>query len=59
MAHWLHRWQRLFLVLGVGILPAFIMRCDRAALNFQRGFFQGLGEDAAQIVGDMLTTTQP
>lgn len=39
----LFRW---FLIIGAsGALPAFVMRCDKAALNFQRGLFRGLGED--------------
>ena len=46
----LFRW--LMLVSTAGILPAFILNCDSAALNFQRGLFQGLGEDA----GDFLLT---
>ena len=44
------RMVRWLLVASVGVLPAFILRCDRAALNFQRGLFQGLGEDAAEIL---------
>jgi hypothetical protein len=42
------RW--LMIVAAAGVLPAFILRCDKAALNFQRGLLQGLGED----VGDLL-----
>ena len=39
------RW--LMVVASAGILPAFVLRCDKAALNFQRGLFYGLGEDVA------------
>lgn len=42
------RW--LAVGLASGALPAFILNCDKAALNFQRGLLQGLGED----VGDLL-----
>ena len=35
------RW--VFVVAAAGVAPAFVMRCDKAALNVQRGFFQGLG----------------
>jgi len=49
------RWLRLLMVGLVGVLPAFIMRCDKAALNFQRGLMQGLGED----VGDLILAQFP
>ena len=26
------------------------MRCDKAALNFQRAFFEGLGEEASDLL---------
>lgn len=48
------RW--FMVVCTVGVLPAFILRCDKAALNFQRAFFQGLGEDAADAVLTFNTT---
>lgn len=35
------RW--VFLVAAAGVVPAIVMRCDKAALNLQRGFYQGLG----------------
>ena len=35
------RW--VFVVAAAGVMPAFVMRCDKAALNFQRGLYQGLG----------------
>ena len=47
------RIMRWLVIVGMsGILPGFIMRCDKAALNFQRGLFEGLGEE----VGDLLVT---
>ena len=50
------RIMRWLVIVGMsGILPAFIMRCDKASLNFQRGLFQGLGEE----VGDLLVTQFP
>lgn len=42
------RW--LMVVGAAGALPAFILNCDKAALNFQRGFLLGLGEDVADLV---------
>lgn len=42
---------RWLAIIGVaGFQWAFVLRCDKAALNFQRAFFQGLGEDTADIV---------
>lgn len=41
-------------VCAAGVLPAFVMRCDKAALNFQRGLFEGFGYDVADIVTDAL-----
>ena len=42
------RW--LMIVVASGVLPAFILQCDKAALNFQRGLMQGLGEEAADLI---------
>lgn len=42
------RW--LSIVAVAGLLPAFILRCDKAALNFQRGLLQGLGEDVGDLI---------
>ncbi len=42
---------RWLMVVGVaGFLPAFFLRCDKAALNFERGLLQGLGEDVADLL---------
>ncbi len=35
---------------AAGLLPAFILNCDKAALQLQRGFLQGLGEDLGDMV---------
>jgi hypothetical protein len=35
------------------------MRCDKAALNVQRGFYQGLGDELSDIVGDQIGTLVP
>ena len=44
-------WLRWLMIVGVaGFLPAFILNCDKAALNLQRGFLLGLGEDVAGLV---------
>lgn len=54
-----HRLLRWLLVLGAsGVLPAFIMRCDKAALNFQRGLFRGLGEDVGALIISQLPAQQ-
>ncbi len=42
------RW--LMVVSVAGVLPAFVLRCDKAALNFQRGLMQGLGEDVGDLI---------
>ena len=44
---------RWMVILGMsGVLPAFVLRCDKAALQLQRGFFYGLGDAAAELVLD-------
>ena len=47
------RW--LVLVAASSILPAFVMRCDKAALNFQRGLFLGLGQDVSGLIVEQAT----
>jgi hypothetical protein len=44
------RW--VFLVAAAGVLPASVMRCDKAALNFQRGLYQGLGLNVSEVLVD-------
>jgi hypothetical protein len=41
-----------WLALAVGLLPAYVLQCDKAALNFQRGFWYGLGLNASDSVAD-------
>ena len=55
-----HRFARwLMLVCSAALLPAFILRCDKAALNLQRGFFDGLGFNiAAQLVDSGMVELQ-
>jgi len=48
----------LLVVGAAGVLPAFILDCDKAALNFQRGFLQGLGEDVADLVISQMPTQE-
>lgn len=48
----LNRKKLLSLVLLCGVLPAFFLQCDKAALNFQRGFWQGLGFWVSEWLGD-------
>lgn len=60
----MRRWFRAGRVaLLAGLLPAFFLQCDKAALNAQRGFWQGLGFQvsevlAAQVDFESLTGTQ-
>ena len=49
---WVRRW--LLLIALSGFLPGVIMRCDKAALNFQRGFWEGLGQNAADVAAGIL-----
>ncbi len=43
--------MRWLVIVGMsGILPGFVMRCDKAALNFQRAFFEGLGEQTSELL---------
>ena len=52
------RW--LMIVSVSGLLPGFVMRCDKAALNFQRGLFQGLGLNISDmVVSQSLAATGP
>lgn len=46
----LRRAARIFVLLSAaGVMPAFMMRCDKAALNVQRGFFVGLGQQVSEV----------
>ena len=53
-----YRFSRSFrwmLLVGMsGFLPAFFLKCDKAALNLQRGFFQGLGDSFSDLLIDPL-----
>ena len=42
------------LVAMSGCLPAFVLKCDKAALNLQRGFWQGLGDSFSDLLIDPL-----
>lgn len=42
------RW--VFVVAAAGVAPAFVMRCDKAALNFQRGLYEGLGTSLSEAL---------
>ena len=45
------RIMRWLVIVGMsGILPGFIMRCDKAALNFQRALFEELGVQASGLL---------
>ncbi len=47
------RFVRWMMIVGAsGVMPAFVMRCDKAALNFQRALFEELGTQAAGLVFD-------
>ncbi len=50
------RIMRWLVIVGMsGILPGVVMRCDKAALNFQRALFEELGVQA----GDLLLNQFP
>ena len=40
----------LMIVGASGTMPGFILRCDKAALNLQRTFYEGLGDNLADLV---------
>lgn len=44
------RWA--LVVSMTGLLPAFVLRCDKAALNFQRGLTQGLGFELSEALAE-------
>jgi hypothetical protein len=49
------RFARWATVVGAsGLLPTTVMRCDKAALNFQRGLTQGLGHQFSEVLADEL-----
>lgn len=46
---------KLLTIVGAsGLMPAFILRCDKAALNLQRSLFQGLGANIAELIVDQV-----
>jgi len=47
-----HQYKLLVLALACGLLPAWLLRGDRASLNHQRGFWQGLGENISAALVD-------
>jgi hypothetical protein len=52
------RWFRLLVIAcAAGILPATFLRCDKAALNFQRGLYSGLGLSLSQYLVDTSLAT--
>ena len=49
------RVMRWTILVGMsGFLPVFLLRCDKAFLNLQRGFFQGLGDSFSDLLVDPL-----
>ncbi len=53
---WTSRTARWAMVVGAsGVLPAFVMRCDKATLNFQKGLTQGLGFEVSELIVDRAT----
>lgn len=50
-------YRYLMLFTASAMLPGFVMRCDKAALNFQRGFFEGLGIGVSEFLLQMVNTT--
>ena len=53
---WTSRTVRWVMVVGAsGVLPAFVMRCDKATLNFQKGLTQGLGFEVSELIVNRAT----
>ena len=53
---WTSRTVRWAMVVGAsGVLPAFVMRCDKATLNFQKGLTQGLGFEVSELIVNRAT----
>lgn len=44
--------RRKFVCLALlcGMLPAWFLACNKAALNLQRGFWQGLGFNISELI---------
>ena len=42
------------MVVSIGVMPAFILRCDKASIRFQGAFFDQLGLNVADFVFDMI-----
>ena len=49
-------YKLMALLLAGSLLPTFFLQCDKAALNFQRGFWQGLGDSVSDLLTDPLAT---
>lgn len=47
-------WRWVVVVCSAGLLPVVVMRCDKAALNFQRGLFWGMGEQVSALLVDQV-----
>lgn len=47
-------WRWMVVVCSAGLLPVVVMRCDKAALNFQRGLFHGLGQEVSTYLVDQV-----
>ncbi len=47
-----NRLFRWLVVCAVGVTPGFVMRCDKAALNVQRTFYEGLGVALSEALVD-------
>ncbi len=44
------RRKLICLVLASAVLPITVLRCNKAGLNLQRGFWQGLGAAISELV---------
>ena len=51
------RSKLIALVLASAMFPAFLLNCDKAALNLQRGFWLGLGDSVSDLLIDPLAGT--
>jgi len=57
----MRRYRKKFigLVFACGLLPAFFLQCDKAGLNIQRGFWQGLGFNLSTLITTQLQLPTP
>lgn len=48
------RFTAMLVVIATAVTPAFFLRCDRASLQLQRGFWYGLGFNTSGAITDVV-----